>query len=82
MEIIIISMKGDISYADIFRKMRADAGLVDGSGSRFRQTQKEDVMLKLSRSKLISPIAKYLKTLLLRVEYGRGGNLRTLSKLW
>ncbi|CAD7091387.1 unnamed protein product [Hermetia illucens] len=49
---IVISSKGNLSYAEILRKVKADPDLKDLSGNvnRIRRTQKGDLMFELKRS--------------------------------
>ncbi|CAD7081211.1 unnamed protein product [Hermetia illucens] len=51
-EIIIISKKENMSYADILRKVKSDPQLKDlgDNVSRIRRTQKGDLMLELNKS--------------------------------
>lgn len=47
-EIIAISKKGDMFYADILQKLKVDLELKNlGRMSRIRRTQKRNLMLKL-----------------------------------
>ncbi|CAD7081162.1 unnamed protein product [Hermetia illucens] len=51
-DVIVISNKGNLSYAEILKKVKADPGLKDLSGNvnRIRRTQKGDLMFELKRS--------------------------------
>ncbi|CAD7085293.1 unnamed protein product [Hermetia illucens] len=51
-DVIVISSKGNLSYAEILKKVKADPDLKDLSGNvnRIRRTQKGDLMFELKRS--------------------------------